>query len=117
MFISRSVLPRMRNVAEKVVEKIKTHVICSKFFFLENRAFYEIMLEKYGTVTQTTDDNIIRRMRTACWIRNATDIFKRQSNRTVLVRNRRHKSRQSITIYSIVLVFVSNRIAINPVKA
>ena len=30
----------------KVVEKIKTHILCSvTFFILENRAFYEIMWE------------------------------------------------------------------------
>ena len=28
---------------------------------------------KYGTVRQATDDNIIRRMRFACWIIKATD--------------------------------------------
>jgi len=70
----------------KFVEKIKTHVICSKIFS-ENRAFCEIMLEKYGTVTKAMDDNIIRRVRIACRIRNATDIFKRQSNLVLLVRN------------------------------
>ena len=31
-------------------------------------------MEKGGTARQTTDDNIIRRMRSACWITNATDI-------------------------------------------
>jgi hypothetical protein len=30
-------------------------------------------VEKYGTVRQATDDNIIRRMRFACWITKATD--------------------------------------------
>jgi hypothetical protein len=30
-------------------------------------------MEKYGTARQTTDDNIIRRMRFACWITKATD--------------------------------------------
>ena len=30
-------------------------------------------LEKYGTATQTTDDNIIQRMRIASWITKATD--------------------------------------------
>ena len=29
--------------------------------------------EKYGTAGQATDDNIIRRMRFACWITKATD--------------------------------------------
>ena len=30
-------------------------------------------MEKYGTARQTTDDNIIRRMRFACWVTKATD--------------------------------------------
>jgi hypothetical protein len=30
-------------------------------------------MEKYGTDRQATDDNIIRRMRFACWITKATD--------------------------------------------
>jgi hypothetical protein len=57
----------------KVVEKIKTHILCSKTFYSRNRAVYEIMWKKYGTARQATDDNIIRRMRFACWIIKATD--------------------------------------------
>jgi hypothetical protein len=30
----------------KVVEKIKTHILCSIFFFFQNRDIYEIMWEK-----------------------------------------------------------------------
>ena len=30
-------------------------------------------MQKYGSARQTTDDNIIRRMRTECWITKATD--------------------------------------------
>jgi hypothetical protein len=30
-------------------------------------------VEKYGTARQATDDNIIRRMRFACWMTKATD--------------------------------------------
>jgi len=41
--ISRSVLLRVRNVQTNVLEKIKTHVLCSTFFFSENHAVYEIM--------------------------------------------------------------------------
>ena len=38
----------MRNVSDKFVEKIKTHILCSVIFFHpENRAVYEIMWEKY----------------------------------------------------------------------
>jgi len=40
----------------KLVEEIKTHILCSVFFLIENRAVYEIMGEtKYG---QATDDNM-----------------------------------------------------------
>jgi hypothetical protein len=42
MSTSRSVLLKMRNVSDKVVEKIKTHSLCSITFFA-NRAVYEIM--------------------------------------------------------------------------
>ena len=39
----------------------------------EYRAVYELMW-KYGRVEQAaTDDNIIRRMRIACWMKNVTD--------------------------------------------
>jgi hypothetical protein len=31
------------------------------------------MCKKFGRARQTTDDNIIRRMRFACWITKATD--------------------------------------------
>jgi len=30
-------------------------------------------VEKYGRAGQTTDDNLIRRMRFACWVTNATN--------------------------------------------
>ena len=45
MITCRSVLLRMRNVSERVVEKIKTHSVLNKvFFFLsENGTVYEIM--------------------------------------------------------------------------
>jgi hypothetical protein len=56
----------------KVIEKIKTHILCS-IIFPENSAVYEIMWKKYGRARQATDDNIIRRMRFACWITKATD--------------------------------------------
>jgi hypothetical protein len=54
----------------KVVEKIKTHSLCSVTPppAPENRAVYEMTWEKYGRARQVTDNNIIRRMRFACWI-------------------------------------------------
>jgi hypothetical protein len=41
----------------KVVEKIKTHILGSIFFF-ENPALYEIKLKKYCGAGQVTDDNM-----------------------------------------------------------
>ena len=41
----------------KVVEKIKTHVLCSvTLFFFENHSVYEIMWKKYCRAGQVTDD-------------------------------------------------------------
>jgi len=41
--------------------------------FSENRAIYENNVEKCGTAEQTTDANIILRMRFACWIHKVID--------------------------------------------
>jgi hypothetical protein len=56
----------------KVVEKIKTHILCSITFFLKSCCLWD-NVEKYVTARQATDDNIIRRMRFECWITKATD--------------------------------------------
>jgi hypothetical protein len=53
----------------KVVEKIKTHIVFSKFF-PENFAFYEIM---WKNVEWVKPQMTIWRMRIACWIRKATN--------------------------------------------
>jgi hypothetical protein len=75
----------------KFVQEIETHFMFRNFFF-ESRAIYEIYVEKYSTARQPTYDNIIRRMRFACWITKATDthsayvIFYRFSTATVVTR-------------------------------
>jgi hypothetical protein len=57
----------------KVVQKIKTHILCSvTFFYFENHAVYEIM---WG---QATDDKW--RKRIACWILKATKHTLRMRN-------------------------------------
>jgi len=55
----------------KVVEKIKTHILCSWTFFSENLTIYEIVWKNMVEPdrTQTT----IWRMLYACWITKATD--------------------------------------------
>jgi hypothetical protein len=57
----------------RVVEKIKTRVLYSaKPPPPPNRAVYE-NVEKYGGASHATDGNVIRQMRTACWISKVTD--------------------------------------------
>jgi hypothetical protein len=52
----------------KVVEKTKTQILCSIFFFFENRSVYEIMCKNF--VETDRPQMTIRRMRIACWIPN-----------------------------------------------
>ena len=54
LIISRSVLLRIRNYSDKVVEKIRTLILCSVTFFLMKRDD----LEKYCRAGQTKDDNM-----------------------------------------------------------
>jgi hypothetical protein len=64
----------MGSVSDRFVEKIKTHILCSAgFFFFQKIEPLEDNVEKYCTAGQATDDNILRRMRFACWIPKATN--------------------------------------------
>jgi len=54
----------------KAVEKVKTHILYSIFFF-ENRAVYEIMWK--NTVQRDRSQMTVWQMRIACWIPNATN--------------------------------------------
>ena len=55
----------------KVVEKIKTHVLCSVTFFFENRALFEIMWK--NIVERDRPQMTIRRTRIACRIPKVTN--------------------------------------------
>jgi hypothetical protein len=62
----------MRNVSDKSCrENQNTHFMFNNFFPKSCRLCDNV--EKYGTARQATDDNIIRRMRFACWITKATE--------------------------------------------
>jgi hypothetical protein len=65
----------MRNVSDKCCrENQNTHFMFNNFFPTpENLAVYETMWKKHGRARQAIDDNIIRRMRFACWITKATN--------------------------------------------
>jgi hypothetical protein len=45
MSVSRLILFKIKSVSDKFVEKIKTRILCSKNFFSENCAAFEIMWE------------------------------------------------------------------------
>ena len=84
----------------KVVQKIKTHILCPINVFYENRAVYELMWKKYATGRDATNDNLIERMRFACWITKAT---KTQSEYIILIafpRQQRLRERASVLRYT-----------------
>ena len=49
-----------------VVQKIKSHILCSVTFFFENRVIYEIMWK--NTVELGRPQMTKWRMRIACWV-------------------------------------------------
>jgi hypothetical protein len=57
--MSYSILPTMRNVLDKIVEKFKTSMFCSIAFFFERRALWNNM-DKRCTAVQATYDNMAR---------------------------------------------------------
>jgi hypothetical protein len=59
-------------VHRKVVEK-KHFFMLNDVFSSENRAVYETAWKNMLPAGQSTDDNIIRRMHSACWITKATN--------------------------------------------
>jgi hypothetical protein len=60
MTISRLILPRIRNVSNKVVQKIKTRISCSVTFSRKSRRLGD-NVEKYGGARETADGNIAAR--------------------------------------------------------
>ena len=83
----------------KVVEKIKTHILCSvNFFFPENRAVYETTWK--NVVEPGRPQTIIWRMRIACCIPKATNTNSEICNThrcstTAMVARTRH----NVTLY------------------
>jgi len=62
--ISLLVLPRMRNVSYRFVQEFKTHILSSIILLSDIHAFNETRWKKiHSRGRQTTDNNIIRRMR------------------------------------------------------
>jgi len=62
---------RVRNVSEKVVEKIETHILGSITLFSKNRAVYEVMCK--NTVEPGRPQMTTWRMHIVCWMPKATE--------------------------------------------
>ena len=76
---SRSVLLRMRNIANKSRRENQNTNFRLNNFFSENRAVYEVMW--YNRVEiEPTADNRIRATRFECWIIKTTDAHSRVFN-------------------------------------
>jgi len=48
----------MRIFQTKVVEKVKTHFLCSVTFFFKNHALYEIIWKNLAELEKATGDNV-----------------------------------------------------------
>jgi hypothetical protein len=75
MIISRWILLIMTNVSDKSCRENQNINFVIKTFPPPPRKSCRLWqnIEEYGRARQATDDNIIRRMRFACWIATATD--------------------------------------------
>jgi len=60
----------MRNISDKIVQKFKTHFMFHNFLFRKSCLLWDKM-EKYVRARQATSDNIIRCMRSSCWMTKA----------------------------------------------
>jgi hypothetical protein len=69
---SRWIFLRTRNISDKDVEKIKTHILRSVEFLPRKSCLVWDNVEKCCTARQATDDTIWR-MPFACWITKARD--------------------------------------------
>ena len=70
MITSRSVPLRMRNALVRLIEKIKTHILCPIIFFLENRAINLTMRKNtveldspHEKIYQGADKSLVRKGR------------------------------------------------------
>ena len=83
----------------KVVEKIKTHIVCSvTFFFFENRADYQTIWGKKCTAGRP--QMTIWRMLIACWIPKATDTHSEYVILTPFLQQQWSNVRASILCYT-----------------
>ena len=97
----------MRNVSDKIVEKIKTHILYSVTFFRKSCRVWD-NVEKHGGAREAADNNIIRRMRFVCRITKATHTHTQNMYYLVVLRgNSASRKRLNITLYIYCVSFLS----------
>jgi hypothetical protein len=108
MTISCWIFLRMRNISDKIAEKIKTHILCS-ITFPQKQCHLWDNVEKYSTARQATDDNTIWCMHFACCITKATDAHSEYVILIAFPRQQRVQKRTSICyMYIACLVLKQN---------
>jgi hypothetical protein len=73
MIIFRYTLLKMRNISDRIVEKIKTHYMACNIIFSEILPFVRYV-ETHVRARKVTDNKILQRVRFACWITKTADI-------------------------------------------
>ena len=63
-------------------------------------------MEKHGPARQATDDNIIRRVRFACWITKATDIHSEYVILIAFTRQQWLRERASVLRYTYIAFLI-----------
>jgi hypothetical protein len=69
MVIPRWILLRMRIVSDRIIQKVKTYILCQEIFCSKIRAVCLIMWKKNAVQPERSQ---IRRTSFACWITTAT---------------------------------------------
>jgi hypothetical protein len=72
------------------------------------RDFFPENVEKYDKVRQATDENIIQRMRFACWITKATDIHSEYVILIAFTRQQWLRERATMLHYTYIVCLVSS---------
>jgi hypothetical protein len=88
------------------VQKIKTHFMFCNFVPKSCHLWH---VEKYGRAGQAVDDNIIRRMRFACWINKATDTHLEYVILITFPRQKKFRERASVVRYTFIACPVYSR--------
>ena len=85
LIISRSVLLRMRNVSDKAVEKLKTHILCSVTFFRKSCRLWDNLETMTGTLHEDLYTILIICRSVLLRMRNVSDKSCRENQNTHFV--------------------------------